>query len=160
MYNNLTGIHISYGNAFTTISDKDFGWPYESNSSRGLFGSKTPGTPRHILGNPTKFGKLVEFPNGVKFVGSKWINEKKRWLYENVETFKARIVAEGFTENEAIDYEETFSTVAIFPQLWNQVKGYQDYFLFFLWILWLNQIGYGERPKCTAGQENKFKGQV
>ncbi|KAH9697829.1 hypothetical protein KPL71_023776 [Citrus sinensis] len=64
-----------------------------------------------------KVWELVEAPNGVKPIGCKWIYKRKKGVDGRVETFKARLVAEGFTQKEGIDYEETFSTVAMLKSI-------------------------------------------
>ena len=60
---------------------------------------------------------LVEAPKGVKPIGCKWIYKRKRRPDGKVETFKAILVAKGYTQKEGIDYEETFSLVAMLKSI-------------------------------------------
>ena len=57
--------------------------------------------------------KLVDLTEGVKPIGFKWIYKRKRCVNGRVETFKVRLVGKGYTQKEGIDYEETFSSVAM-----------------------------------------------
>ena len=64
-----------------------------------------------------KVWELVEAPNGVKPIRCKWIYKRKREVNGRVETFKARLVAKGFYSEREIDYEETFSSVAMLKSI-------------------------------------------
>nr|GEU48090.1 retrovirus-related Pol polyprotein from transposon TNT 1-94 [Tanacetum cinerariifolium] len=55
---------------------------------------------------------LVELPPNGKTVGSKWLFKKKTDMNGVVHTYKARLMERGYTQNQGIDYEETFSPVA------------------------------------------------
>nr|GEY21040.1 putative retrotransposon protein [Tanacetum cinerariifolium] len=59
-----------------------------------------------------ELGDLVELPPNGKTIGSKWLFKKKTDMDGNVHTYKASLVAKGYTQTPGIDYEETFSLVA------------------------------------------------
>ncbi|CAL9011929.1 unnamed protein product, partial [Prunus brigantina] len=56
---------------------------------------------------------LVYPPEGIVPIGNKWVLKRKKGSYGMVETYKARLMAKGYRQREGIDYEETFSHVAL-----------------------------------------------
>ncbi|GJX38626.1 retrotransposon protein, putative, ty1-copia subclass [Tanacetum coccineum] len=55
---------------------------------------------------------LVDLPPNCKTVGSKWIFKKKTNMDGILHTYKARLIAKGYTQLYGVDYKETFSPVA------------------------------------------------
>ena len=52
------------------------------------------------------FGPVVQTPEGVKPVGYKWVFIRKRNEHNEVVRYKARLVAQGFSQRPGIDYEK------------------------------------------------------
>ena len=67
--------------------------------------------------NDNKVWSLVELPGDRKPITTKWVFKKKLGPDGSVSTFKARLVAQGFSQKLGIDYEETFSPVVRFESV-------------------------------------------
>ena len=72
---------------------------------------------------------LVDLPNGARTIECKWIFKKKTDMDGNVQIHKARLVAKGFRQVQGIDYNETFSLVAMLKSVWIilAIDAYFDY---------------------------------
>ncbi|GJT73625.1 ribonuclease H-like domain-containing protein [Tanacetum coccineum] len=55
---------------------------------------------------PKKFWTLVDLPKGKRAIGTKWVYRNKKDERGIVVRNKARLVAQGFTQEEVIDYDE------------------------------------------------------
>ena len=55
--------------------------------------------------------EMVELPKDRKTVGSKWVYKLKSGPDDSIERYKARLVAQGFSQKYGTDYDETFCPV-------------------------------------------------
>ncbi|KAL5743873.1 hypothetical protein ACOSQ2_026989 [Xanthoceras sorbifolium] len=55
---------------------------------------------------------IVSLPQGKRSVGCKWVYETKFRADGTIERHKVRLVAKGYTQQEGIDFLNTFSPVA------------------------------------------------
>ena len=65
----------------------------------------------HSLIKRDVFGPVVQTPASIKPVGNKWVFVRKRNENNDIIRYKARLVAQGFSQRPGIDYEETYSPV-------------------------------------------------
>ncbi|GJS41401.1 putative ribonuclease H-like domain-containing protein [Tanacetum coccineum] len=59
-----------------------------------------------------KVWRLVDLPKGKHAIGTKWVYKNKKDERGTVVRNKARLVAQGYTQEEGIDYDEVFAPVA------------------------------------------------
>ena len=60
---------------------------------------------------------LTKPPPGRKIIGSKWVFKIKHDENGEAERYKCRLVAQGYTQAQGIDYHETFALVARFGSI-------------------------------------------
>ena len=64
-----------------------------------------------------KTWELVKLPEGRRAIGCKWVFRVKYDSNGQVERFKGRLVAQGYSQKYGIDYDETFFPVARFSSI-------------------------------------------
>ena len=58
-----------------------------------------------------KHWELFELPEGKQTIGCKWLYKPKFKADGSIDKYKARLVAKGYSQQEGIDYDETFASV-------------------------------------------------
>jgi Reverse transcriptase (RNA-dependent DNA polymerase) len=56
--------------------------------------------------------RLEEAPAGANVIGSKWVFKAKKDAAGNIARYKARLVAQGFSQIGGVDYDDTYAPVA------------------------------------------------
>ena len=64
-----------------------------------------------------KVWTLIDLPNDRQAIEIKWIFKRKMDTDSSVTIYKARLVAKGFRQVQGIDYDETFSPVAMLKSI-------------------------------------------
>ncbi|KAJ9536512.1 hypothetical protein OSB04_un000306 [Centaurea solstitialis] len=109
--------------------------------------------------------ELTDLPQHCRAVGRKWVFKKKTDMDGNVHTFKARLVAKGFTQTHGIDYEETFSPVAMLKSI-RILMAISAYFNYEIWQMdvktaflngKLTEDVYMEQPEGFVDPKNPNK---
>nr|GEU54041.1 zinc finger, CCHC-type [Tanacetum cinerariifolium] len=109
---------------------------------------------------------LVELPSNGKTVGSKWLFKKKTNMDGVMHTYKARLMAKGYTHNPWIDYEETFSPVADTRaiRILIAIAAYYDYEIWQMNVKiaflngYLNEEVYMEQPEAFVNPKYPNQG--
>jgi len=61
--------------------------------------------------------EIIPRPKGKSIVSSKWIFKIKHATDGSIEKYKARYIARGFSQQEGVDYDKTFSLVAPYTSI-------------------------------------------
>ena len=57
------------------------------------------------------FGLVFQMPTNIQPVGYRWVFVRKRNEKNEIVRYKARLMAQGFSQRPGIDYEETYSPI-------------------------------------------------
>jgi len=84
--------------------------------------------------------KIVDLPLGVKPIGCKWIFKRKYFPNGSIDKYKARLVANGFTQKQNVNYFDTFSPVTRISSIWVLIV--LALFIALLYIKWMLELPF------------------
>ncbi|RVX11206.1 Retrovirus-related Pol polyprotein from transposon TNT 1-94 [Vitis vinifera] len=64
-----------------------------------------------------QLGVLIETPEEIKPIRCKWVYKRKKWVNRKVETYKAKLVAKGYSKKLGFDCKVTFALVAMLKSI-------------------------------------------
>ena len=106
LYVHEKSIHVDDPTTYEeALCDKD--------SSRWIDAMKTEMDSMYV----NQVWMLIDPPKGIVPIGCKWIFKRKIGADRKVDTYKARLVAKVFCQRQGVNYEETFSPVAILKSI-------------------------------------------
>ena len=103
-----------------------------------------------------KVWTLVDLPNDQQAIENKWIFKNKTNADGNVTVYKARVVAKCFRQVQGVDYDETFSHVAMLKsvRIMLAIAAFYDYEIWqmdvktaFLKWIFLKEVLYMMQPE-------------
>ena len=60
---------------------------------------------------------IMERQKGKLVVSSRWLYKIKHVADDRIDNFKEKFVARGFSQNEGVDYEDTFSPITRYDSI-------------------------------------------
>ncbi|KAL0448437.1 UNVERIFIED_CONTAM: Retrovirus-related Pol polyprotein from transposon RE2 [Sesamum latifolium] len=115
-----------------------------------------------------KVWTLVDPPKGFKPIGCKRVYKRKLGADGEVTTFKARLVTKGYTQRPSVDFEETYSSIAMAKsiRILLAISAYYDYEIWWMDVktVFLNDFIeeeiYMDQPVdfISMGEEQKVSG--
>jgi hypothetical protein len=116
--------HFAHAAFVTTFEPKDIGHTLSDHNWVNSMRDELENFERNQV------WELVDPPPGCKAIGTKWVWKNKEGEKGEVVKNKSRLVAQGFSQKEGIDYEETFAPVAHLeviriPLAFSMAKGFK-----------------------------------
>nr|GEU39643.1 retrovirus-related Pol polyprotein from transposon TNT 1-94 [Tanacetum cinerariifolium] len=103
-------------------------------------------------------GTLVDLPNGKRAIGTKWAFKNKKDARRIMIRNKARLVAQGYTQEEGIDYDEVFDLVVRIEAIWMFLAYalFKDFVVYQMDVKVLFSMGR-LKNRCILCQPSRFE---